>query len=39
MIGEGLDFHIICPIAAEADKGAWKDSKLEDVKQFILEQM
>ena len=39
VIGEGLDFHIICPIAAEADKGAWKDSKLEDVKQFILEQM
>jgi poly-gamma-glutamate synthesis protein (capsule biosynthesis protein) len=39
VIGEGLDFYIICPIAAEAEKGAWKDSKLESVKEFILEQM
>ena len=39
VIGEGLDFHIICPIAAKADEGAWKESKLEAVKEFILEQM
>ena len=39
VIGEGLDFYIICPIAAEAEKGAWKESKLEQVKEFILEQM
>ena len=39
VIGEGLDFHIICPIAAKADEGAWKESRLEEVKEFILEQM
>ena len=39
VIGEGLDFHIICPIAEEAEKGAWKESTLEGVKEFILEQM
>lgn len=37
--GEGLDFFIICPLAEEAQKGAWKDSKLEIVKEYILEQM
>ena len=39
VIGEGLDFHILCPIAAEAEKGAWKESTLEGVKKYILEQM
>ena len=39
VIGEGLDFHIICPIAEQAEKGAWKESKLESVKEYILEQM
>ena len=39
VIGEGLDFHIICPIAAKADQGAWKESSLESVKEYILEQM
>ena len=39
MIGEGLDFHIICPLAEEAEAGAWRESKLEDVKAYILEQM
>ena len=39
VVGEGLDFHIICPMAAEADKGAWKESTLEEVKEYILEQM
>ena len=39
VIGEGLDFHIICPIAAKADEGTWKESRLEEVKEFILEQM
>ncbi len=37
--GETLDFYIICPLAEEADKGEWKKSKLEDVKQYILEQI
>ena len=39
VVGEGLDFHIICPIAARADEGAWKESRLEGVKKYILEQM
>lgn len=37
--GETLDFFIICPLAEEAEKGEWQKSKLEDVKQYILEQM
>ena len=37
--GETLDFYIICPLAEEADKGEWKKSKLENVKQYILEQI
>lgn len=37
--GETLDFFIICPLAEEAEKGEWKKSRLEDVKQYILEQM
>lgn len=39
VVGEALDFQIIWPIAKEAEKGAWKKCKLEDVKQYILEQM
>ena len=39
VIGEGLDFHIICPIAEKAEEGAWRESTLEGVKGFILEQM
>ncbi|MCQ2520702.1 MAG: CapA family protein [Lachnospiraceae bacterium] len=37
--GETLDMQIILPIAKEAEKGEWKKSKLEGVKQFILEQI
>lgn len=37
--GEGLDFFIILPLAAKADEGRWKESHLEAVKDFILEQM
>lgn len=37
--GETLDFFILCPLAEEAEKGEWKKSKLEDVKNYILEQM
>lgn len=37
--GETLDFYIICPLAEEAEKGEWKKSKLEDVKQYMLEQI
>lgn len=37
--GEALDFFIICPLAEEAEKGAWKTSRLEKVKQYILDQI
>ena len=37
--GETLDFFILCPLAEKAEEGKWKESKLEDVKKYILEQM
>ncbi|MEE1065821.1 MAG: CapA family protein [Acutalibacteraceae bacterium] len=37
--GETLDFYIICPLAEEADKGEWKKSKLEKVKEYMLEHL
>ena len=37
--GECLDFQIIYPLSLEAEKEEWKDSKLEEVKQYILNQM
>ena len=37
--GEALDFFIVCPLAEKAEEGEWKKSRLEDVKQYILEQM
>ncbi len=37
--GETLDFFILCPLAEKAEAGKWKQSKLEDVKNYILEQM
>ncbi len=37
--GEGLDFFIVLPLAAEAEKGDWRKSRLEGVKEYILEQM
>ena len=37
--GEGLDFQIICPLAEQAESGTWRQSTLEDVKRYILEQM
>ena len=37
--GETLDFFILCPLAEKAEEGNWKQSKLEDVKNYILEQM
>ena len=39
VIGEGLDFQVLLPIAEEAEKGLWKQSTLEDIKAYILEQM
>ncbi len=37
--GETLDFFILCPLAQKAEEGKWKESKLEDIKNYILEQM
>ncbi len=37
--GETLDFFIICPLAEKAEENLWKQSKLENVKKYILEQM
>jgi poly-gamma-glutamate synthesis protein (capsule biosynthesis protein) len=37
--GETLDFYIICPLAEKAENGDWKKSKLENVKQYMLEQI
>ncbi len=37
--GETLDFYIICPLAEKAEENEWQQSKLEDIKAYILEQM
>lgn len=37
--GEVLDMQIVYPLSLEAEKGAWKDSSLEVVKRYMLEQM
>lgn len=37
--GETLDFHILCPLAQEAEKEAWKQSTMPDIVSYILDQM
>jgi len=37
--GEVLDMQIIYPLSLEAEKGTWKESRLEQVKAFMLAQM
>ncbi|MBO5935881.1 MAG: CapA family protein [Clostridia bacterium] len=37
--GETLDFYIICPLAQKAEENEWQKSRLEDIKNYILEQM
>ncbi len=37
--GETLDFFIICPLAEKEKEKAWKRSKLEEVKEYMLEQV
>ena len=37
--GETLDFFIICSLAEEEKKKAWRQSQLEDVKDYILKQL
>ena len=33
-----MDYDVILPLAQEAEKGLWKNSKLENIKTYILEQ-
>lgn len=37
--GAHMDFHIIVPFSLEAEKGEWKKSTLEPVKEYILRQL
>jgi poly-gamma-glutamate synthesis protein (capsule biosynthesis protein) len=37
--GAHMDFNIIVPFSREAEKGLWKRSRLEKVKEYILCQM
>ena len=37
--GAHMDFHIIVPFSQKAEEGAWKRSKLEAVKAYILAQL
>ncbi len=37
--GEALDFQVICPLAEKEKEGAWKESRLDKVKDYILKQM
>ena len=37
--GAHMDFNIIVPFSWEAEKGEWKKSKLEKVKEYILAQL
>jgi len=37
--GETLDFFIICPLAEQADNNEWQKSTLEDIKEYMLEQL
>ena len=37
--GAHMDFHVIVPFSKIAEEGAWKYSKLDRVKEYILRQM
>ena len=37
--GETLDFFILCPLAEEAEKEQWKQSKMPDIVKYIQDQM
>jgi hypothetical protein len=33
-----MDYDVILPLAQEAEKGLWKNSKLDNIKTYILRQ-
>lgn len=37
--GAHMDFHIIVPFSRTAEKGEWKKSKLDKVREYILKQL
>ena len=37
--GAHMDFNVIVPFSRKAEEGLWRQSKLEQVKQYILRQM
>ncbi len=37
--GTHMDFHVIVPFSKTAEEGAWKYSKLDKVKAYILKQL
>ena len=37
--GAHMDFHIIVPLAQQAETGNWQESRLEQVKAYILRQL
>ena len=39
VVGEGLDFFIICPLAEKEAEKAWEKSTLTEVRDYILGQM
>lgn len=39
VIGEALDFAIVCPLAEKEKEKEWENSQLENVKNYILEQI
>jgi len=34
-----MDFNIIVPYSKKAEEGAWKQSRLDKVKEYILRQL
>ena len=37
--GAHMDFNVIVPYSKQADEGKWKESKLDQVKEYILKQL
>jgi len=37
--GQHMDMELVVPFAKRAEEGAWRKSKLEKVKEYILKQL